>query len=220
MGKIENPSQKNIMRIGNLSLDKVQRRRNELERRLAGEDGELWLEELEKFLERKECWVESLKNFFEQSVTFVLDPRKEDFKAEDLLKYILTKKEGGKIDFRDANIEKLSRGVAIKEKNDAESASLFRLKRILTNKEIATYAKKFAIYKKYDIFDACQLAGKLIDAGELKDRGLGVTIHLEEKFENSPAYLALIHESNGEMRIFLKKIKPTIEWEVGDGVMF
>lgn len=43
--------------LGKLLLSAVQGPRDELERHLSGENGDVWLRELKKFLQREPCWV-------------------------------------------------------------------------------------------------------------------------------------------------------------------
>ena len=194
---------------------------NQLLVNLSGQDGQTWLEEFKKFLRRETCWIETLESFFLKTVQIVLEPTEEEFNVvRDISKILPTKKEGGKVDWRDPDIEKWFGEITVKGRASKVVSSLYRFLKTLTHGKIISIGEKFKIYKKHNIFDALELTQKLIDTGEIEKKGTGVIIYLEEKYNNSLCRLGVYRNSGGRLRVGVHGVSLGLEWDAESGVLF
>jgi hypothetical protein len=188
-------------------------------------------EVLRKFLDDKERQVrffEELKNgdafvseFFKKSSSLTLLPVEGEWNvARDVAKLLPTKQEGGKLDYRDSDIVNWFGNVTVSGRKEKVNSSLYRFKQNLTHQEIISHGEKLKVYKSFNIFDACELTGKLIDTGEVEAKNTGVVIYLQEKYNGNQCRLSVWRDDAGRLRVYAYCVNPDDEWDAGRGVLF
>lgn len=194
---------------------------NQLLVNLSGQDGSTWYEELKKFLRKEPCWVVTLESFFKKTIQIVLEPTERKFSVkEDISKFLPLKEDGGKLDYLDPDIIGWFGNVTIKGRASKIVSCLYRFLINLTHQEIISTGEKFKIYHKYNIFDAIEFAGKLINAGEVEKPGTGVIIYLKEKYDNRGCRLGVGRGVGGGLCVFVSGVGPGVGWGAGCGVLF
>lgn len=164
--------------------------------------------------------MKNLDEFFKHTISFVLEPTETEFNvARDISKFLPTKEEGGKIDHLDFNIKNRFGKVTIKGRKEKIVSNLYRLLKDLTYSQIIGIGERFQIYKSYNLFDAIELAQKLIDAGEI-ERNTGVSIYLKEQYNNSVWWLLVNRLDNGKLYVRLFELYFSDEVSVGSGAGF
>lgn len=164
-----------------------------------------------------------IDNFFKRTIQIILEPtdNQTDFNVKrDLKKFLALKSDGGKLDWLDDDIIGWFGKVTIKGRKNKIVSNIYRFLKNLTHQSIINTGKKFDIYKKYNLFDAIELASKLIDAGEVNEKGKGIIIYLEEEHDGNPCRLNVFRSDVGKFSVFVNEVNPVGECVAGSGVLF
>ncbi|MBP6931257.1 MAG: hypothetical protein KBB62_00840 [Candidatus Pacebacteria bacterium] len=162
-----------------------------------------------------------IENFFKRTKQVSLEPTADEFNVKrDLKKFLALKSDGGKLDWLDDDIIGWFGKTTIKGRKQKIVSNIYRLLKNLTHQSIIDTGKKFDIYKKYNLFDAIELASKLIDAGEIEEKGKGIVIYFEEEHDGVPCRVSVCRDDGGKLCLNLLEVDPDREFDVGGGVLF
>ncbi len=162
-----------------------------------------------------------MADFFKRTKQIVLEPTDQEFNVKrDLSKIHALKENGGKLDYLDEDIIKWFGKVTVQGRKEKVVAFVYRFLKNLLHRDIIATGEKFKIYKRYNIFDALTIAGQLIDAGEIEQRGRGVLIHLEEEYEGSRCWLGVWRLGGGGLGLRVDEVGPDDGWDAGRSIVF
>jgi hypothetical protein len=168
-----------------------------------------------------------IENFlFKRATQITLKPTTNEFNVKrDLKKFWASKSKGGNLGYInlghiDDNIIGWFGKNTIKRRKQKIVSNVYRFSKDLTHQSIIDTGKKFDIYKKYNLFDAMELASKLIDNDEIEQKGKGIIIYLEEEYKGNPCWLYVWRHGDGRLCMNLDEISPDRVCEAGNGVIF
>jgi len=162
-----------------------------------------------------------IENFFKRTKQVSLEPTTDEFNVKrDLKKFLALKSDGGKLDWLDDDVIGWFGKITIRGRKNKIVSNVYRFLKNLTNQSIIDTGKKFDIYKKYNLFDATELASRLIDAGEISEKGKGIIIYLEEEHDGNPCRLHVYRSDVGGLRVYVHGVYPDVEFAAGEGVLF
>ncbi len=138
---------------------------------------------------------------------------------KDIKELLATKEEGGLFDYRDNDIINWFGNVNFTPDKPA-IGKVQRFRQNIAHRDIIAEGQKLGVYQEYDIVEALLLAGELVKAGAIEEKGKGIIIYLSNKKDGVSCRLDVWRNDDGFLEVGVRRVDPDRECGAGRGVLF